>query len=72
MLELNYGKHDAKKIENVKTLFVEMDLEKAFKTYEEESYTEIQVWHNRIPVTSDCIYLDFISVWMCKSTAPDW
>ena len=40
---MNYGKHDAKKIENVKTLFVEMDLEKAFKTYEEESYTEIQV-----------------------------
>lgn len=43
VLEVNYGKHDAKKIENVKNLFVEMELEKAFKTYEEESYAEIQV-----------------------------
>ena len=43
VLEVNYGSHDAKKIENVKNLFVEMELERAFKTYEEESYAEIQV-----------------------------
>jgi farnesyl diphosphate synthase len=43
LLEENYGKHDEEKVSKVKELFAGLQLEAAFKTYEEESYAEIQV-----------------------------
>lgn len=43
LLEENYGKHDAEKVAKVKELFAGLHLEAAFKSYEEESYAEIQV-----------------------------
>lgn len=46
LLEENYGKHDEEKVSKVKELFAGLQLEAAFKTYEEESYAEIQVIRN--------------------------
>ena len=42
ILEQNYGKWDDKKVEKVKKVYREMELPKAFETYEEESYQQIQ------------------------------
>jgi farnesyl diphosphate synthase len=42
VLEENYGQHNMKKVEKVKKLYAELDLENVFKKYEEESYQEIQ------------------------------
>jgi farnesyl diphosphate synthase len=42
VLEDNYGQHDPSKINKVKKLYAEMDLEGLFKQYEEESYARIQ------------------------------
>lgn len=44
LLEENYGKHDEEKVSRVKELFVILQLEAAFRNYEEESYAEIQVF----------------------------
>lgn len=38
----NYGQDDEEKIANVKKLYVELDLENVFKTYEEASYKSIK------------------------------
>lgn len=42
VLEENYGKHDAARVNKVKKLYEEMEIEKLFLTYEEESYARIQ------------------------------
>lgn len=42
VLEENYGRHDAAKVNKVKALFRELDLEGLFHKYEEESYARIQ------------------------------
>lgn len=41
VLEKNYGQHDPVKIERVKALFAEMQLEELFQKYEESSHKEI-------------------------------
>jgi farnesyl diphosphate synthase len=38
----NYGQHDMKKVEKVKKLFRDINIEKIFHAYEEESYAKIQ------------------------------
>jgi farnesyl diphosphate synthase len=42
VIEKNYGKDDAKCIANIKKLYVQLDLERDFQEYEEQSYKEIQ------------------------------
>lgn len=42
VLEENYGRHDAAKIQRVKELYFEMNLKDIFEAYEEASYKEIQ------------------------------
>ena len=37
----HYGKHDDSSVAAIKALFVEMELEAAFKAYEEESYAAL-------------------------------
>jgi farnesyl diphosphate synthase len=38
----NYGQHDMKKVEKVKKLFRDINIEKIFHAYEEDSYAKIQ------------------------------
>jgi farnesyl diphosphate synthase len=42
ILEENYGKHDAHKVEIIKKLYVEMRLKETFEKYEEESYNQLK------------------------------
>ena len=42
VLEQNYGVWDDKKVKKVKQLYEELQIERMFKVYEEESYKEIQ------------------------------
>jgi farnesyl diphosphate synthase len=42
VLEQNYGVWDDKKVKKVKQLYEELQIERMFKAYEEESYKEIQ------------------------------
>lgn len=42
VLEDNYGQHDMAKVNRVKALYVELDVENEFKRYEEASYQELQ------------------------------
>lgn len=42
LLHDNYGQHDMKKVNKVKKLFAEMELQAVFEAYEEESYKTIQ------------------------------
>lgn len=41
VLEDNYGKHDAESVEKVKALYRELDLEGAFRAYEQASHDEL-------------------------------
>ena len=42
LLHDNYGKHDTRKINKVKKLYTEMNLQNVFDIYEEKSYQDIQ------------------------------
>merc|ERR1712000_376628 len=45
----NYGQHDPEKIERVKALYRELDLEKEFQRYEEESFQLIKKLIAEVP-----------------------
>ena len=52
-LQENYGKPDEEKVQRVKKLYNDLDLEKAFQDFEESSYTEIlsliDAYHGKLP-----------------------
>jgi farnesyl diphosphate synthase len=41
VVEANYGQADAAKVATIKALYAELELERAFKEYEEQSYVEL-------------------------------
>ena len=49
----NYGKPDEEKVQRVKKLYNDLDLEKAFQDFEDCSYTEIlaliDAYHGKLP-----------------------
>lgn len=49
----NYGKHDEEKVQRIKQLYNDLDLEKAFQDFEESSYTKIlsliDAYHGKLP-----------------------
>ncbi|CAE7544245.1 fps [Symbiodinium microadriaticum] len=49
LLERNYGQHDDKKVEKVKTLYRDLNLEQLFQKYEEESHAQIKAMIDSTP-----------------------
>ena len=49
----NYGKPEEEKVQKVKELYKDLDLEKAFQDFEESSYGEIllmiDAYHGKLP-----------------------
>lgn len=59
ILKENYGRNDPAKVDKVKQIYKELDLEKVYRDYEQSSFAEIQHMIDDVTAVPQAIFRDF-------------